>query len=80
MTNCPSCGISMPAETLCDNCRAPDGGLRDFEETLERFSQWAISHDGVAPQEARAKSLAYMATRPAWKDHPAVLAALAGPS
>lgn len=77
MTQCPSCGLSMPVERLCENCSTDTGALRDFDEMLERFSQWAIEVDGADPAEARKKSLAYMAQRPAWRDHPALKAARA---
>jgi hypothetical protein len=39
--------------------------------------QWMLSQKpGLAPAEAKKQTLAYMATMPAWRDHPKLKAAL----
>jgi hypothetical protein len=71
----------MPVEdgTYCQYCTDDQGQLQPFEEHFERMVQWTM-HQGNTDdrQRAEADMLAYMATMPAWRDHPAVKAAAAG--
>lgn len=73
---CESC--SMPIETgrYCQYCVDERGELQPFEERFERMVAWQARR---APSKSRAEleadTLAFMATLPAWKDHPKVRAA-----
>lgn len=75
---CESC--SMPIETgrYCAHCVGPDGELQSFDERFGRMVDWQARRN---PEQSRAEvetaTLRYMATLPAWRDHPRVVAALA---
>jgi hypothetical protein len=61
--------------TYCTRCVGADGKLQPFEERFERMVQWAMRESPAASRgEAEARTLAYMAKMPAWKDHPRVKA------
>ena len=78
-TACASCTMPIESGTLCVHCADEDGNLRPFEELFERMVQWTLSHErGLAREAAEAKTLAFMAERPAWRDHPDVKARLEG--
>ena len=76
MTKCESCGMPIESGPLCQYCKGPDGALIGFDETFERFVAWSMD-EGMAKtkEEAEEKTLQYMATMPAWKDHPKVVTA-----
>jgi len=68
---CKSC--SMPIETgnYCRYCADENGNLIPFDECVERFLQWTRRHEpDLAPDAARRKTLEFMATIPAWCEHP----------
>ena len=69
--NCESCGMSIEAGSYCQHCVDAQGNLKQFDETFERFVQWATK-DGTSLQDAKANTRAYMRTMPAWKNHPAL--------
>jgi hypothetical protein len=63
----------MPVESgpYCQYCSGPDGNLHGFDETVARMAQFYRSQDkSLTDESARAKTLSYMATMPAWKNHP----------
>jgi hypothetical protein len=68
----------MPIEAgrYCQYCVDAQGSLQPFDERFERMVQWQAKRE---PELSRAqlekKTLAYMATMPAWRDHPRVKAA-----
>jgi hypothetical protein len=67
----------MPIETgpYCQYCLGSDGKLQPFEERFERMVQWQLRQKpGTERKQAERETLAYMATMPAWKDHPRVKA------
>lgn len=72
-TPCESCGMPIEAGPYCPHCVDADGKLQAFDERFERMIQWQARRE---PDASRAvlekKTLAYMATMPAWKDHPRV--------
>lgn len=71
--HCESC--SMPIETgrYCQYCVDERGELQAFEERFERMMAWQARRSPEKNREAlEAETLAYMATMPAWKDHPRV--------
>jgi hypothetical protein len=51
--------------------------LQPFEERFERMVQWMSRQKPDLPsEEAKKQTLAFMATMPAWRDHPKLKAAL----
>lgn len=74
--NCESCGMSIEAGIYCEHCTDENGKLHPFEERFERMIQWTTRNDPAITREAaEAATLQYMATMPAWQDHPKVVAA-----
>jgi hypothetical protein len=72
---CESC--SMPIETgrYCQYCVDSSGKLQPFDERFEKMIAWQQRKEPNASRAAlEAATLAFMATMPAWKDHPRVLA------
>lgn len=73
---CQSCGMTIEDGTYCQHCVDDAGNLQSFEERFERMAQWMRRHEPNATQEeTEQKTLAYMATMPAWSDHPRVKSA-----
>jgi hypothetical protein len=67
----------MPIEAgpYCHHCVDEKGALQPFEERFERMVQWQARREPGADRAAlEEKTLAYMRTMPAWKDHPRVKA------
>jgi hypothetical protein len=49
--------------------------LQSFDERFERMTAWqARRNPGATRQEIEQQTLDYMATMPAWRDHPRVTA------
>lgn len=72
--NCESCGMPITTGPYCSHCAGPDGVLQDFPERFERMVAWAMRENPTGPRaEAEARTIAYMSTMPAWKNHPEVL-------
>ncbi len=70
---CQSCGMPIEAGPYCSYCVDEAGELQPFDERFERMVQWQARREPDASREAlEKKTLAYMATMPAWKDHPRV--------
>ena len=77
--HCESCGMTIEDGIYCHHCVDERGNLQAFDERFERMIQWVTQREPNATREAaEKKTLAYMATMPAWKDHPKVKAAQAG--
>jgi hypothetical protein len=73
--SCESCGMPIETGRYCSHCTDGDGRLQPFEERFERMVAWQARRDPAAPREELERAtLAYMATMPAWQDHPAVRA------
>jgi hypothetical protein len=67
----------MPIEAgpYCQHCVDASGKLQTFDERFERMVQWQARREpNAARADVEKKTLAYMATMPAWKDHPKVKA------
>jgi len=74
-TKCESCGMPIEAGPYCEHCVDDRGRLQSFDERFERMVQWQQRQEPRASRaELERKTLAYMATMPAWKDHPKVKA------
>jgi hypothetical protein len=70
----------MPIESgrYCEHCVDAQGRLQPFDQRLERMVAWQARRDPQADrQQLEADTLAYLATMPAWRDHPRVVAARA---
>jgi hypothetical protein len=68
----------MPIEAgpYCQYCVDAKGALQPFEERFERMVQWQARREPMASrEELEKKTLAHMATMPAWREHPRVKAA-----
>jgi hypothetical protein len=67
----------MPIESgqYCSHCVDVHGQLQHFDTRFERMVAWAMRQDqSLGRDEAERKTIAYMASMPAWRDHPAVSA------
>jgi len=67
----------MPVESgpYCAYCVDESGALQAFAERFERMVQWVVGRDqSVSRAAAEAQTLDYMATMPAWRDHPELVA------
>ena len=72
---CESCGMPIEAGPYCPHCVDERGQLQDFPTRFARMVAWQ-ERRGHSRAQAETETLAYMATMPAWKDHPEVLARL----
>ncbi len=73
MAHCESCSMTIESGPYCQHCSNADGTLIGFDECLTRFMQWTRRHEpGLSEDAARQKTLDYMATMPAWKNHPQI--------
>jgi hypothetical protein len=72
---CESCGMPIDSGVYCQYCTDATGNLQEFDERLTRMAQWTLRQgQAKTPAEAEQRALAYMATMPAWKDHPKLAA------
>jgi hypothetical protein len=70
---CESCGMPIESGPYCNYCADEAGKLQPFEERFARMVQWMERHEaGIDRAAAEKKTLAYMGTMPAWKNHPKV--------
>ena len=68
---CESCSMPIESGRYCAHCTDADGNLQPFEERFERMVGWQERrHPEQSRAEVEAATLAYMATMPAWRDHP----------
>jgi hypothetical protein len=74
-STCESCGMPIESGPYCAHCTDADGQLQSFDERFERMVGWQARRKPDAPREQlESETLAYMATMPAWRDHPRVQA------
>lgn len=72
---CESCGMPIETGHYCQYCVDESGELQDFEERVARMSQFMKRRKPeLSPADLEAEVLDYMATMPAWRDHPRVVA------
>ncbi len=72
-TPCESCGMPIETGPHCNYCVDEQGKLQPFDERFERMVQWQARREpGASRADLEKKTLAYMGTMPAWKDHPRV--------
>lgn len=76
---CDSCGMPIETGRYCQYCTDAEGNLQSFEDRFERMVSWQARRTPEASRpELESATLAYLATMPAWRDHPRVRAAAAG--
>jgi len=72
---CESCGMPIETGRYCGYCTDETGALQSFDERFERMTAWqARRNPDATRQEIEQQTLAYMATMPAWREHPRVTA------
>jgi hypothetical protein len=77
LTTCESCGMPLATSAehalgdaaipYCRHCTDAQGRLQAPDERLERFTQWAMTQQGLDHDAAREQARAYLRTMPAWK-------------
>ena len=73
---CESCGMPIETGRYCQHCVDETGALQSFDERFERMIAWEARRSPEATRaELESSTLAYMATLPAWHEHPRVIAA-----
>ena len=76
MTNppaCESCGMPIETGRYCGHCTDESGQLQSFDQRFERMVGWQARRNPAATrEELERQTLSYMATMPAWQDHPRV--------
>lgn len=77
---CESCGMPIETGRYCGYCTDETGQLQSFDERFERMTAWqARRNPGHSQEEIERQTLDYMASMPAWRDHPRVSGAGHGP-
>jgi hypothetical protein len=70
---CESCGMPIETGRYCAHCTTDTGDLQPFEERFPRMVAWQQRrHPEQSRADAEAATLAYLATMPAWREHPRV--------
>jgi hypothetical protein len=70
---CESCGMPIETGRYCSYCTDDAGQLQSFEERFTRMTAWqARRNPGTSREEIERQTLEYLATMPAWRDHPRV--------
>ena len=71
--SCESCGMPIETGRYCGYCTDENGTLQSFDIRFERMADWQARRDpGASREEIERQTLDYMATMPAWRDHPRV--------
>lgn len=74
---CQSCGMPIESGHYCAYCTDADGNLQSFDERFQAMVGWqARRNPGDPIEKIERDTLAYLATMPAWRDHPKVRAAV----
>jgi hypothetical protein len=72
---CESCGMPIETGRYCGYCADESGRLQPFDERFQRMVAWqARRNPDASRQVLERQTLDYMATMPAWRDHPRVAA------
>ena len=70
---CESCGMPIETGRYCGYCTDESGQLQSFDQRFERMVGWQARRNPQATrEELERQTLDYMATMPAWRDHPRV--------
>ncbi len=69
--HCESCGMPIESGHYCQYCTDADGNLQDFEIRFATMVDWQSRRDPHASREQlEARTRDYLATMPAWRNHP----------
>ncbi|WP_159810699.1 hypothetical protein [Cellulomonas citrea] len=72
---CESCSMPIESGRYCAHCTDEQGHLQDFDTRFAAMVSWQQrSHPELSRAQVEADTLAFMATMPAWRDHPRVTA------
>ena len=72
-THSESCGMPIETGRYCTYCTTDSGELQPFDERFARMVAWQERrHPEQSRTDAEEATLAYLATMPAWRDHPRV--------
>jgi hypothetical protein len=72
---CQSCGMPIETGRYCAYCTDESGTLQSFDERFARMTAWqARRNPDATRQDIERQTLDYLATMPAWHDHPRVAA------
>ena len=78
-TKCQSCGMPIESGPYCQHCVDDQGDLQAFQERFARMIQWTRRETpDLDEAAAERRTLEYMATMPAWRDHPELKRKLGG--
>lgn len=70
---CQSCGMKINIGKYCQYCVNEKGELQNFDERFEKMISWCIELDpNISYDTAKKRTLEYMGTMPAWKNHPSI--------
>ena len=75
---CESCGMPIETGPYCQYCVDENGQLQDFQARFDRMVGWAMQEGTKDRATAEKETIAYMATMPAWANHPEIKARLDG--
>ena len=69
--HCQSCGMTIAGGAYCAHCVDENGELQGFDERIAGMTQFMKTRDPeLTDDAAAAQALSYMATMPAWRNHP----------
>lgn len=69
---CESCSMPIESGRYCAYCVDEHGNLQDFEVRFAKMVDWQLRERPGSREEAESATLDFMATMPAWRDHPRV--------
>ena len=73
--NCESCGMPIESGRYCPYCTDADGNLQDFDTRFATMVDWQARRNPDASRvQLEADTRAYLATMPAWRNHPKLVA------
>ncbi len=77
-TSCESCTMPIESGQYCTYCSDSEGRLKPFDDRFGSMVSWTMREDsGLSRAEAEAKTLEFMGTLPAWRNHPDYIARMA---
>jgi hypothetical protein len=72
-TRCESCSMPIESGRYCVHCTDERGELQDFDTRFAAMTGWQQrSHPDRPVAQIEAETLDFMATMPAWRNHPRV--------
>lgn len=81
VTRCESCGLPVHSYRYCAYCTDANGDLMDFDDRLTSMTEeWQAEHGHLTVEDARQAAREYMASMPAWRNHPRVVGVRRQPS